>query len=442
MIVTLMRHDTILRKLANYLVAAVLVLVPFHAFLTIWLSQLVGHYTLLRLWDEVALLALIIICFVWLAQDKALRDRLSKSLLVKLIVAYAALTILLGVVSIAKGEVTAKALAYGLLVNLRYLAWFVAVGVVVQRSPWLARKWPRLVLAPAVVVVVFAGLQYTVLPNNFLAHFGYNAATTIAPIETINHNPNYIRVMSTLRGANPLGAYLVIVGSALAAFVLAGRRRLFCAALGLLTLLALFASGSRSAWLGLVLAVAIICYSGLKGRRARFMLAGASAAIVVFALTGFLLLRHNQSVQNAVLHTQDASSVRVTSNGAHASALRTGLKDVVAQPFGDGPGTAGPASVYNTGHPTRLAENYYVQVAQETGWFGLALFGCILSVLGIRLYRLAGVSRLALSMFASLIGLCIVNLLSHAWVDDTLAYLWWGLAAIAVAHSEEKTHEV
>ena len=39
----------------------------------------------------------------------------------------------------------------------------------------------------------------------------------------------------------------------------------------------------------------------------------------------------------------------------------------------------------------------------------------------------------ALSLFGSLIGLTFINLLSHAWTDDTLAYVWWGLAGIAMA---------
>jgi len=40
---------------------------------------------------------------------------------------------------------------------------------------------------------------------------------------------------------------------------------------------------------------------------------------------------------------------------------------------------------------------------------------------------------LALALFASLVGLTFINLLSHAWADDTLAYIWWGLAGIAMA---------
>jgi O-antigen ligase len=88
--------------------------------------------------------------------------------------------------------------------------------------------------------------------------------------------------------------------------------------------------------------------------------------------------------------------------------------------------------VYNAGHPTRIAEDYYVQVAQETGWLGLALFLSVLVLVGLELYRRIGSSRLALIVFAGFIGISFGNLLAHAWADDTLAYVWWGFAGIAL----------
>jgi hypothetical protein len=61
MMVALMKKPFTLSKLANYLVALVVVLVPFHAFLTVWGSALFGHYTALRLWDDGLLLVIIFI---------------------------------------------------------------------------------------------------------------------------------------------------------------------------------------------------------------------------------------------------------------------------------------------------------------------------------------------------------------------------------------------
>ena len=34
------------------LITIVIVLLPFHAFLTVWAASLFGHYTLFRLWKE------------------------------------------------------------------------------------------------------------------------------------------------------------------------------------------------------------------------------------------------------------------------------------------------------------------------------------------------------------------------------------------------------
>jgi hypothetical protein len=419
--------------LANYLVLAVLAIVPFHAFLTVWLSSLVGHYTILRLWDDVALLALFGLACWWLVRDAGLRSWFFRSLLVRLILAYAGLTFLMAGVSYLKHDVTLKAVSYGLLVNLRFLAWFLGVLLAAQRSDLLKRSWPRLVAIPAVLVVVFAVLQYTVLPHNLLTHAGYDAHTTIAPIETINHNVHYIRVQSTLRGANPLGAYLVIVLSVLGTLLMRGHRRLLSAGLGLLALAALYASGSRSAWIGTILSLATVGWLQLTSRRARLVFAAAGLGLAVLALGAFLVLKSNTGLENAVLHTQNHSASAVSSNQAHASALKNGVEDTLHQPFGDGPGTAGPASEYNGTHSPRIAENYYLQIAEEVGWLGLALFISILGLVGLELYQQAGRSRLALALLASLIGLSFVNLLSHAWADDTLAYLWWGLAGIALA---------
>ena len=68
---------------------------------------------------------------------------------------------------------------------------------------------------------------------------------------------------------------------------------------------------------------------------------------------------------------------------------------------------------------------------------GLAVFILINVGVGYLLW-LNRSDQLALALFASFIGLILVNLLSHAWADDTLAYVWWGLAGIALAPKPNK----
>src|SRR5437879_949183 len=100
---------------------------------------------------------------------------------------------------------------------------FLVAWVVGTRTARLSQQWSRLLVWPAVAVVVVGLLQAFVLPLDFLRHFGYSSAT-IFPYETINHNSQYIRVMSTLRGANPLGAYLILPISGLLVLMTVGKR--------------------------------------------------------------------------------------------------------------------------------------------------------------------------------------------------------------------------
>jgi O-antigen ligase len=157
-------------------------------------------------------------------------------------------------------------------------------------------------------------------------------------------------------------------------------------------------------------------------------------AVLVSALVGVLAvigLRHNQVVQNTVFHSDNTSVSTESSNAGRARSQQAALEEVLHEPFGRGPGTAGPASTRNN-QPVRIAENYYLQIAQETGWLGLLLLLGIVWLTGLQLWRNRK-DELCRVLLASLVGLSFVNLLSHAWADDTLGLMWWGLAGIALA---------
>jgi hypothetical protein len=409
----------------------ILLIMPFHAFLSVWLASLIGHYTALRLWKEALLVVGVIGVLYLLATDHKIRSHTITRRLVWVILGYAVLNLVWGLLALNQHDVTTKALGYGLIVDLRFLVFFLVTWAVALRMGRLRASWQWAVWVPAVVVVVFGLLQVLVLPNDFLRHFGYGPAT-ISPYETINHNLHYIRIASTLRGANPLGAYLLIPISVLSVLLLGAKRSWRQAALLFGALVVLFFSFSRSAWIGAVLSVGVILLLRLRTRHAKELALIVGGGIVVVAAGLIVIFYHNTHVQNVILHTQSHSAVKTTSDQGHSGALRAGLHDLRHDPLGQGPGTAGPASVYNTGHPTRIAENYFIQVGQETGWLGLLLFLLINAGVGYLLW-LRRDDPLALSLFASLIGLTFINLFSHAWADDTLAYVWWGLAGIAMA---------
>jgi hypothetical protein len=418
--------------------AAVITLMPLHAFMTVWASSLVGYYTAIRLWKEAVLLVLLLAAgYLYMTQSK-LRKAVQKEPLIGLIAVYGGVLLLVGAAAFLFGTVSGKALAYGILIDGRFLAFFGVTWVVTVYSDFLVRYWKRLLLIPASVVVGFGVLQATVLPADFLRHFGYGP-DTIPPSATVDQKASYQRIQSTLRGANPLGAYLIVVLSALGALLIKGRKLDLRYTTGfILSGLALLFTFSRSAWLGVVASMACLIWMSLPTRKARrgLILAGC-VALLAFGATLFIL-RNNDTFQNVFFHTNENSRSAASSNEGHLNAIREGAVDILQEPWGRGPGTAGPASVYNHGY-TRIAENYYVQVGQEVGLIGLGLFVAINVLVVLRLWKRRG-NTLAVVLLVSFAGITVVNMLMHGWADDTLAYVWWGLAGAAVATPEDTTH--
>ncbi|HVV25601.1 MAG TPA: O-antigen ligase family protein [Candidatus Saccharimonadales bacterium] len=405
-----------------------ILLMPLHAFLTVWGASLIGHYTALRLWKEALLLLCIVGTLYLVVTDGKIRGHTLTRKLAWLVMFYIALNIGWGLVALHQHTVTAKAMGYGWILDLRFLIFFLITWAVALRTSRLRKNWQWMILLPAAIVVIFGLLEALVLPHDFLSHFGYGP-NTIQPYETINHNQHYVRILSTLRGANPLGAYLLIPISVLTGLIISGRRSWPYVTLYIGSWLTLFFSFSRSAWIGAVLTVAAVSIQLLDRRHLKPGLL-VVATLIVLGGAVFALGHHSERFENYFTHTQTHSAVKATSDEGHWAALKNGLREVWHQPFGRGPGSAGPASIYNN-HSPRIAENYYVQIAQETGWIGLILFLLINAGVGYLLY-VRRRDPLAVMLYGSMIGISFINLLSHAWADDTLAYVWWGLAGVAM----------
>ncbi|HVX48172.1 MAG TPA: hypothetical protein VHA05_02330, partial [Candidatus Saccharimonadales bacterium] len=317
MIVTLMRASAFKYRvltLVTSITMLIMLIVPFHAFLTVSLASLIGHYTALRLWKEVLLLICIAGTLYLVMTDGKIRTHTLTRRLVWLIFAYMAVNLIWGVIAFHQHTLTAKALGYGWIVNLRFLAFFLVTWAVALRTARLRKSWKWLVLVPAAVVVVFGLLQALVLPHDFLVHFGYGP-NTIEPFETINHNNDYIRIFSTLRGANPLGTYMLIPISLLAGLIITGRRSWPYISLFIGSLLTLFFSFSRSAWIGAAMALTAIGIHYMDRKYAKQAIM-AVVAVAVLSIAAFTIFEahHNTRFQNIFFHTQTHSAVKTTSD--------------------------------------------------------------------------------------------------------------------------------
>ena len=420
-----------LSNLMSYVIACILVLLPFHAFLTTWAGSNFGSLDWFRIWKEIVIF-LLLFGVLWLIKvDKTLRKNVMFSFIVQLVLLYIVFSLLRGWNGYVSGAVNREALLYGVIINLRYFVFFIVVWVVVQKSQYLYKNWLKLLLGPAVLVVLFGLMQQFVLEKDFLRHFGYGEST-IPAFQGVDNKAEYARVQSTLRGANPLGAYLILIISTLTGLFLKHKERVVIWLALVASTTALLFTYSRSAWLGLVVSAVVLVLLSTISQKSRLILLSISLVCVVGFASSIYVLRDNDFIQNTVFHSDENSLAATSSNEVRYGALSNGLGDVIKEPLGRGVGSAGPASTRNNA-PARIAENYYIQLAQEIGVIGLLLYISISFMVVKELWWRHKKELLARVLLASFAGITVINFVSHAWTDDTLSLLWWGLAGIAIA---------
>lgn len=419
-------------RIEKLLAAVLLVIfggVVVHAPLSVWLGTAVPDYSLLiKAWKEVLLLFATVLAAVvvtkrqlwrWLAGDWVMR----------LVAAYGALHVALAAF-LHEGF---AATAAGLLIDLRYVLFFGLAYVLMKVAPQWRRWMVRVGTAGAFVVVCFATMQLF-LPPDILAHIGYSR-DTIAPYLTVDKNPAFIRVNSTLRGPNPLGAYagmaLGFVAAALARGRLQRRGRVALITTAVLTscsLVALWISYSRSALVaGIVIVLVVAAATVLRSVSRRVWI---SMAVAAFALAGGLVASLGTPfVSNVLLHENQEGGSEISSNEGHIESLVAGVQAMARQPLGGGVGSTGSASLL--GDKLVVIENQYLFIAHEAGWLGLLLFIALYALIMKKLWQRRG-DWLALGAFAGGIGLAAIGLLLPVWADDTVSIVWWGLAAVAI----------
>ncbi|TXG76642.1 hypothetical protein E6P97_03240 [Patescibacteria group bacterium] len=438
-IIPLMRKKSpplITERLATMGVGASAVIIcalPFHAFVTTWLGSQIGAYDLVRSWKEALLLLGILLAIAVVVSDSTRRwQQLLKQTPILWILGYACLTLLCTFATLLQSEVTRDALLYGLMIQLRFLCFFGLLALFSLYNDFIYQYWQRLLFVPASVVIGFGLLQVFVLPADFLTNFGYGP-DTIPAVQTIDNKSEYQRIQSTLRGANPYGAYLVLIITALVVRLWKQARDYRTWLLLAGAAVNLYCTYSRSAWAGLLLSLLVV---GLTiGRRyiKPSLIAGA-AVLAVLSLATVWTLRDNDYVQNILFHSDETSISAQSSNEQRGQGLARSFEEIVGEPLGGGIGSAGPASFRNQPEPPQIAENYFIQAGQEMGWLGIIGLLGVMIAFGRWLVRYIR-EPLALVLFASLVGVTLINLVSHAWADDTLSLVWWGLAGAYMGYA-------
>lgn len=399
-----------------------------HTPVTLWLgTQMPGAELFIKAWKEV-LMGVALLLLMYAAAQRNMIDTLLQDRLIQLALVYAGIHFLM-IMIFQNGLHTAGA---GLLIDLRYVLYFVVVYGFLRVFPVYRRPFVVTLLGGAVVVLGFALLQLFVLPKDILATIGYSKQT-ISPYLTVDENPDYVRINSTLRGPNPLGAYAAIVLGVVAATVvrwkLARRGWLIAGVVAAAAGLTLWASYSRSSVIGAAIAVMLILIvSATPTIRRRLGFLFVAMTIVAAGLVA--AFRHTDFVANVILHDNPTTGARIDSNTGHAESLAYGIDRMIHQPLGAGVGSTGSASLM--GDKPLIIENQLLFIAHEVGWIGLVLFLWLFYEILRRLWRRRR-SALALGVLGGGVGLTAIGLLLPVWVDDTVSIVWWGLAAVAVA---------
>jgi hypothetical protein len=411
---------------------ALLAYMPFHIFLSQSLSLTTGGLDIWKVGKDVVLIlaCLFTICLVYMQGrgNRAFGWLLGGTFL------YGLLHLGLWTVN---ADIYDRSAMIGIIYNMRLpLAAILGFGAVLLLPKFVFSSAIKVIMIISTIVATLGIVQFF-LPGDILTHFGYGLDRGARPAFYIDDNQNLPpRIMSTLREPNVLGAYLILPASALLALCLRpyeNRRKLLLAgALGV-HVIAVGLTFSRSAWLGLTLALLLVLYWQYSETVWKYAkrLWPVLVSLVLLAGVATFAMRNTYFFQHYIIHGNSEEQVQdLDSNDYHILFIKQGLEGIRDEPLGHGPGTAGLASIQNP-EGSFLTENYYVQIGYEVGVLGLALF-IALNVWLYRLIRRSG-SDWAFVLLASFWAYVLTNMLLHTWANEAVSLQWWLLAGMASA---------
>ncbi len=412
---------------------------PFHLFLSRWLSTYTGG---LGIWDGAKDILTLILLGVSLVL--AIQLKLHENKWVRW---FFCLALVYGLLHLAfivfdNNNQDLRSWMVATLYNGRIFAYlFIAVvaGYGVRTLP--KKQIFKIILIASTVTCLFALMQY-VLPKDLMTHFGYTIERGAKPSFFIDDKPDFPRVMSTVRDPNSYGAYLILPLSLLWAYLLSpaykGRRLVLLGLFGLHGL-ALFLTFSRGAWLGGMLSLGLVTMLAYHNELKQFVKKYAlpiSISVLLLLGIGFAL-RQTYVFKNVILHS-DESTVLADPNELRVQLQNDAISGIVDNPQGHGPASAGLAAI---GNPKGgiLTENYYLQIAHEIGLIGLGVFLAIL-VITYRLIARSADSTVASIVVASFWGYALVAMLIHLWSNEAVAAQWWLLTGLVGGFTLRNSH--
>jgi O-antigen ligase len=366
--------------------------------------------------------------------------------------------------------------------------------LIARRVPW-SETFQRTVIKVLLIVgaVVSAyGIITAFLPMRFFLALGYSPAHSLyfanGPLAAYQQvgETALRRIQSTMSGPNQLGLWLLIpLGVLLSRWVKArgileySNTRVFQYSITcLLVCAALFLTFSRAAWIAAFVIAVVMLGRMVPRHLLKGAMAGAALIVVLIAIVASLLF--------------PSVFFRLSSSRGHLVRPLQAIGRMVAHPFGEGLGVAGPASnrvsetcvflrpqddpswakkqptlcvflgttqVQPADHVCRcpfLPENWYLQIGVEMGMLGFILFIALVVLVlrrlngECRMYNVKCLSQKGLvqannstfyilhSTFLAFLGVSVAALFLHAWEDSAVAYTVWLLSASVWTYQRDR----
>jgi len=218
-----------------------------------------------------------------------------------------------------------------------------------------------LMAAWSLVVSLFLGYQFMFdvgyTNYNGVPHFSY----------LISGHLGYLRTFGTLSAPNNYGLFVDVSIMLLLIFKEEFKNKLFLNLNLLLQVVVLSLTYSRSAWIGLLIALFIYFITSKPNVRFKFILFSFYAA---FSFLIYCVLVPDNPVVNFFINTV---TLRDTSAMGHLNSWAGDIKFILSHPLGIGLGNAGPKAFELTGIYLNPEISFYT-VAYEMGILGMVLF--------------------------------------------------------------------
>ncbi len=411
--------SSITQQIIIYGLAIILVLMPFHAFFSVYLGCLGLNRLIVQSWKEALVLILGLSWIIYQISRKKLAIKFDATNLIFLLIVFLSLFVTIFI------RPNSEAVLFGIKTNLVAIALFYVAQTPMATGSFIKKNLLWLVLIPALIVSVLAIFQAFLISPSFLEKLGYGVST-IDPRQIIDGSIKFYRSFSTLGGPNQLGAYLLITLAFSLAYGI--KQKSWFVTLSSLPILAgIILSFSRSAWIGAIITFVLAVFLSISRKQKIYFVL---STLIVAMLAGGLVISQigtNPRLENILRHGRVFEGRVEGSDSSRITALAEATNAVLKNPFGHGLGSAGPAS-FKADKPF-IPENWFLQIAYEIGVLGLLLYIFAFAALLGDFIRNRS-NPLAVSLFSATVGILTINIFLQAWGDSTLVLIGFALYGI------------